>query len=93
MIPPIPWFLHLFWNPEHTKNLTWHANERVDDGKLCHHADSSTWKKVDWKWLTFGCELKNLHLGLSADGINPYTSLSNKYSCWPIMLVMYNFLP
>ena len=22
-IPPIPWFLHLFRNPEHAKNLTW----------------------------------------------------------------------
>ena len=35
----------------------------------------------------------NLHLGLSADGINPHTSLSSKYSCWPVMLVVYNFLP
>ena len=33
-ISPIPRFLRLFWNPDHAKNLTWHANERIQDGKL-----------------------------------------------------------
>ena len=33
-ILPIPQFLRLFQNPNHAKNLTWHANERIDDGKF-----------------------------------------------------------
>ena len=46
-IPAIPQFLHLFRNPEHAKNLTWHENKRIDDGKLRYPVDSPTWKKVD----------------------------------------------
>ena len=48
-IQPILCFLRLFQNLENAKNLTWHANERIDDGKLRHHIDSPTWKKIDWK--------------------------------------------
>ena len=33
-IPPILRFVRLFRNPDHTKNLTWHANERIQGGKL-----------------------------------------------------------
>ena len=39
-IPQIPRFLRLSRNPEHAKNLKWHANKRIDDGKLRHPADS-----------------------------------------------------
>ncbi|XP_075497779.1 uncharacterized protein LOC142535021 [Primulina tabacum] len=31
--------------------------------------------------------------GVPADGINPYSNLSSRYSCWPIMLVTYNLPP
>ncbi|XP_062102882.1 uncharacterized protein LOC133813862 [Humulus lupulus] len=31
--------------------------------------------------------------GLSIDGINPHNNLSSKYSCWPVMLVIYNLPP
>ncbi|XP_062074808.1 uncharacterized protein LOC133778801 [Humulus lupulus] len=31
--------------------------------------------------------------GLSTDGINPHNNLSSKYSCWPVMLVIYNLPP
>ena len=48
-IPSIHRFLCLFQNPEHTKNLMWYANERIDYGKLRHPVDSPAWKKVDWK--------------------------------------------
>ena len=68
-------------NVEYAKNLTCHANDRIVDGKLRHPADSPAWKKIDWKWLEFGNEPRNIRLGLSADGINPHTSLSSKYSC------------
>ena len=58
-----------------------------------HPADSKTWKLVDEKWADFGNESRNLRLALSIDGFNPHSSLSSKYSCWPVILVTYNLPP
>ncbi|XP_062093498.1 uncharacterized protein LOC133799500 [Humulus lupulus] len=92
-IPPIPRLTRFYRNVDHAKNLTWHANERIKDGRLRHPADSPAWKTVDFEWPSFANEPRNIRLALSTDGINPHTSLSSKYSCWPIMLVIYNLPP
>ena len=34
-----------------------------------------------------------MHIALSADDINPHSSLSSTYSCYPILLVTYKLLP
>ncbi|TYK07173.1 transposase [Cucumis melo var. makuwa] len=46
--------------------------ERIEDGKLRHPANSPAWKLVDFKWLDFGSEPRNLRLALSADEVNPH---------------------
>ena len=92
-IPIIPRLVRLFRNPNHAKSLTWHADERVEDGKLRHPADSPSWKVVDSMWPEFEKEPRNLRLGLSADGINPHSSMSTRYSCWPVVIVIYNLPP
>ena len=89
-LPPIPRFVRLFRNAKHAKNLAWHADERIKDGKLRHPADTLAWKSVDLKWTSFGDEPRNIRLGLATDGFNPHASLSIKYSCWPVMPVIYN---
>ncbi|KAL0544362.1 hypothetical protein IC582_019476 [Cucumis melo] len=75
------------------ENLTWHASERIEDRKLRHPADSPAWKLVDFKWPDFGSKPRNLRLALSADGVNPHGDMSSKYSCWPIVMVIYNLPP
>ena len=90
---PIPRFKRWFQSKETAKSLTWHADDRIVDGLLRHPADSPTWKLVDEKWPDFAAEPRNLRLALSTDGINPYSSLSSRYSCWPVMLNTYNFEP
>ncbi|KAM6569727.1 hypothetical protein CsatB_017712 [Cannabis sativa] len=92
-LPPIPRLVRFFRNADHAKNLTWHASDRVKDGMMRHPADSPAWKTIDARWPDFANEPRNIRLGLSADGINPHTSLSSKYSCWPILLVIYNLPP
>ena len=76
-----------------TKDLTWHAHQREIDGHLRHPTDSPSWKLVDHKWPNFAAEPRNLHLAISADGINPHSSLSSRYSCWPVIMVTYNLPP
>ncbi|CAL2277834.1 unnamed protein product [Prunus armeniaca] len=75
------------------KSLTWHAARQSVDDQMSHPADSPSWKLVDDKWLEFGKEPRNLRLALSSDGFNPHSSLSSRYSCWPVILVTYNLPP
>ncbi|CAL2256796.1 unnamed protein product [Prunus armeniaca] len=60
---------------------------------MSHPTDSPSWKLVDDKWPEFGKEPRNLRLALSSDGFNPHSSLSSKYSCWPVISVTYNLPP
>ncbi|XP_073033699.1 uncharacterized protein [Primulina eburnea] len=91
--PPIPRFKRMFKSLHTSKNLTWHAGTTGVPGQLRHPADSPSLKLVDHMWPDFESEPRNLRLALAADGINPYSNLSSRYSCWPIMLVTYNLPP
>nr|XP_004492006.1 uncharacterized protein LOC101504571 [Cicer arietinum] len=71
----------------------WHADERKRDGQLRHPADSLKWKKINDLYPEFGSEPRNLRLGLSTDGMNPYGNLSSNHSLWPVLLVIYNLPP
>ena len=92
-LPIIPRFKRLFANENDAKNLRWHTDERISDGKIRHPADSSQWKKIDQLFPSFGEEPRNLRLGLSTDGMNPYSSLSSIHSSWPVLLIIYNLSP
>ncbi|XP_042386824.1 uncharacterized protein LOC121978560 [Zingiber officinale] len=70
----------------------WFDTTRVV-GQLRHPVDSPSWKLVDHMWPDFGSEARNIRLALAADGINPHSNLSSRYSCWPIMLATYNLPP
>ncbi|CAL9025047.1 unnamed protein product, partial [Prunus brigantina] len=63
------------------------------DGQMSHPTDSPSWKLLDDKWPEFGNEPRNLRLALSSNGFNPHSSLSSRYSCWPVILVTYNLPP
>ncbi|KAL0540323.1 hypothetical protein IC582_024558 [Cucumis melo] len=45
------------------------------------------------KWPDFSMDPRNLRFGIATDGFNPFSSLSSRYSCWPVMLVTYNLPP
>ena len=92
--PIIPRFKRMFKSPSTAELLTWHSNQRLHDGQMRHPADSPAWRNIDYRWPTFGSEPRNLRLALAADGINPHNNgLTNRYSCWPVVLVTYNLPP
>ncbi|KAI5351545.1 hypothetical protein L3X38_004436 [Prunus dulcis] len=91
--PPIPRFKRMFQSHKTTKSLAWHAARKSVDSHMSHTADSPSWKLVDDKWPEFGKELRNLRLALSSDRFNPHSSLSSRYSCWPVILVTNNLPP
>ncbi|KAA0053557.1 hypothetical protein E6C27_scaffold190G001230 [Cucumis melo var. makuwa] len=67
--------------------------KKIPTKTMWHPADSPAWKLVDTMWSNFSSEPRNLRLALSADGINPYSDMSSKYSCWPVVMVIYNLSP
>lgn len=38
----------------------------------------------------FAKDPRNLRLGLSIDGFKSFSNLNTSYSCWPVVLVIYN---
>ncbi|XP_017248523.2 uncharacterized protein LOC108219537 [Daucus carota subsp. sativus] len=93
--PVIPRFKRMFKSSSTAELLTWHStNQRIQDGQMRHPADSPSWRNIDYRWPAFGSEPRNLRLALAVDGINPHNNgLTNRYSCWPVVLVTYNLPP
>ena len=44
-------------------------------------------------WPEFASDCRNLTLAISADGINPHSSMTSKHSCWPVLIITYNLPP
>ncbi|XP_012833436.1 PREDICTED: uncharacterized protein LOC105954308 [Erythranthe guttata] len=70
--PIIPRFRRLFKSEKMAADLRWHFNNKSNDGKMHHPVDSVTWDLVNDKWESFAIEPRNLRLGLSTDGFNPF---------------------
>ncbi|XP_074343040.1 uncharacterized protein LOC141680825 [Apium graveolens] len=69
--PIIPRFKRLFKSPSTAELMTWHANQRINDDKMRHPADSPSWRNIDYRWPAFGSESRNIRLALSADVLVP----------------------
>eukprot|EP00261_Vitis_vinifera_P034131 XP_019075374.1 PREDICTED: uncharacterized protein LOC109122593 [Vitis vinifera] len=91
--PPIPRFKRMFQSPKIAKDLKWHAQGRENNGKLRHPVDSPTWQLVNQMWPEFASDCRNLRLDISADGINPHSSMTSRHSCWPVLTITYNLPP
>ena len=72
-------------------DMRWHKEKRVEqEGVLRHPSDSESWKHFDMQYPQFAQDPRNVRLGLSTDGFNPFGNMSNAYSLWPVVLVPYN---
>ena len=91
--PVIPRFRRMFRSETDSRHLTWHADERIIDGKYRHPADSPQWLKIDNDYPEFGEESRNLRLALSTNGMNPYGIQSISHSTWPVIIMIYNLPP
>ncbi|KAL3514693.1 hypothetical protein ACH5RR_027410 [Cinchona calisaya] len=72
--------------------MKWHAEERRD-GTFRHPVDSQAWKEFDKQNLSFASDVRNVRLGLAADGFNPYGRMSVAHSTWPMVLIVCNLPP
>ena len=75
------------------KQLRWHQSHKSLDGKMRHPADSLARETINRKWPSFAVEPQIIIFGLATDGFNPFQDLSLSYSCWSVILSMYNLPP
>jgi len=63
------------------------------DGVMVHPSNDEAWKHFNSVHPHFSAESRNVHLGLCTDGFNPFGSFAAPYSCWPVILTVYNLPP
>nr|GEU46707.1 hypothetical protein [Tanacetum cinerariifolium] len=78
---------------ETAKYMSWHKYDRRPEGVLTHPCDGVAWKHIDRVSPSFAAEERNVRLGLSTDGFNPFGHISVPYSCWPVFVTPYNLPP
>ncbi|KAG8384356.1 hypothetical protein BUALT_Bualt04G0109600 [Buddleja alternifolia] len=72
----------LFMSSKTASLMRWHADERIDDGKFRHPADALAWKDFDIKNPLFASDARNIRMGLTSDGFNPFRMMNVSYSTW-----------
>ncbi|KAG7568012.1 hypothetical protein ISN45_Aa04g008500 [Arabidopsis thaliana x Arabidopsis arenosa] len=75
------------------EDLRWHYTNGTEDGTMRYPVDSISWAQVNDKWPDFAAEPRNLRLGISTDGMNPFSMQNTNHSTWPVLLVNYNMPP
>ena len=58
-----------------------------------HPSDAVAWKHFDDIHPDFASDSRNVRLGLSTDGFQPFGQSGQQYSSWPIILIPYNLPP
>jgi hypothetical protein len=74
-------------------HMRWYAEGHTKDDMLRHPADGETWKSFDLLHPEFSADSRNMRLGLSSDGFNPFGNMSTSHSTWSVMFVPYNLPP
>ncbi|XP_056843196.1 uncharacterized protein LOC108831992 [Raphanus sativus] len=86
-------FRRMFRSKRMAEDLRWHYTNATEDGTMRHPVDSISWAQVNAKWPDFAADPRNLRLGISTDGMNPFSMQSTNHSTWPVLLVNYNTPP
>jgi hypothetical protein len=91
--PLIPRLQRLFMLEHTTSYISWHVEGRTKDGVLRNPTDGEAWKSFDFLYQEFSTNSRNVRLGLTSKGFNPFGNTRTSHSTWPVMLVSYNLSP
>ncbi|GJV66867.1 retrovirus-related pol polyprotein from transposon TNT 1-94 [Tanacetum coccineum] len=91
-LPLTPRLQRLFMSSKYAEHMSWHKKGRPE-GVLTHPSDGEVWKHLDRSDPSFAEDARNVRLGLSTDGFNPFGHSSRPYSCWPVFVTPYNLPP
>jgi len=88
--PITPRLQRLFMSPRTAEHMTWHQLHHAVGGVMVHLFDGEAWKHFNSMHPHFSAESRNVHLGLCTYGFNLFGSFVAFYSCWPVILTVYN---
>ncbi|XP_065857931.1 uncharacterized protein [Euphorbia lathyris] len=91
--PLTPRLRRLYASKVTVEHMRWHHDHVCDEGAMCHPCDSEAWKHFNNTNQSFAAESRNVRLGLSTDGFQPFGQSGKQYSSWPIILTPYNLPP
>ncbi|XP_043815326.1 uncharacterized protein LOC122724434 [Manihot esculenta] len=91
--PLTPRLQRLYASDATAPHMRWHAEHEYEEGVMHHPSDSPAWKHFNACYPLFGLEIRNVMLGLSTDGFQPFGQSGQQYSSWPIILTPYNLPP
>ena len=74
-------------------HMRWHNEHEQTDGVMNHPSDAVAWKHFNDIHPDFAFDSRNVRLGLSTDGCQPFGQSGQQYSSWPIILILYNLPP
>ncbi|XP_071694779.1 uncharacterized protein [Rutidosis leptorrhynchoides] len=92
--PLNPRLQRLYKSSVTAKDMVWHATGQCkEEGKMRHPVDGTSWKKFNARYPDFASEPRNVRLGLSSDGFDPFGNMNNAYSMSSVVLTTYNLPP
>ncbi|KAJ6957470.1 hypothetical protein NC653_039429 [Populus alba x Populus x berolinensis] len=91
--PITPRLQRLFMSLRTAKHMRWHQSHHMVDGVMVHPSDGEACKHFDSIYPHFLAESRNMYLGLCIDRFNPFGSFASPYSCWSVILTIYNLPP
>ncbi|KAK1613676.1 hypothetical protein QYE76_019193 [Lolium multiflorum] len=97
--PITPRLQRYFVDPKEAKLMQWHAERQKPEEDpemgymLTHPSDAGQWEALDIAFPRFGGDARNIRLGMSTDGLNPFGNQSSTHSTWPMFVWPYNLPP
>jgi hypothetical protein len=73
--------------------MRWHVERLTKDRVLRHLVDDEAWKSFNEKHPDFASDPRNVRLGLTSDGFNPFGNMNSIHSTWLVMVILYNLPP
>jgi len=80
-------------SPRTAAHMTWHQSYDAIVGVMVHPFNNEAWKHFNSVHLYFSAKSRNVRLGLCTDIFNTFKSFAAPYSCWPVILTIYNLPP
>ncbi|CAA7020270.1 unnamed protein product [Microthlaspi erraticum] len=87
--PIIPRLKRMFRSEQTAMESRWHFSNKRTDRKMRHPVESVTWMSMNDKFPSFAAELRNLRLGLSTDGFNPYSMKNSDIPLFYMLFILF----
>ncbi|KAJ8765474.1 hypothetical protein K2173_014596 [Erythroxylum novogranatense] len=78
--PLTPRLQRLYASDVTASHMRWHAEHEQEDGVMTHPSDALAWKHFNDTHVEFAVDSRNVRLGLSTDGFQPFGQSGQQYS-------------